>query len=690
MIRRYYRSLFFTIRRPQNRSFTNYFKRNKKDEPGIPIEHRLRVDESIRKDLETYQNDQLNDIDRAEVFRSSYFQGWKEGILFKKIGDMPSAKPKYNIFGLIVSGFFGFMLFNIVSSLYDGNKKLKEKGLSMYELIEEYLEHQVATDEEKKDKTDEEDHHENTDDEKSGDSSSSDTDKKEKPIKIKRKTFIVKSTNNFSDIIGLGDEMKDLQNIVKFLSDREEYDKIGATLPKGILMSGPPGVGKTFIAKAIAGEAGVPFLYLDGGDIEGPLVGQGSAKVKAAFKEARSVQPSILFIDEIDSIGGKRVETASSAYARETINALLSEMDGFDKDSQVLVMGSTNMPEILDEALTRSGRFDYKFNLPQPARRQREELLEHYLSKVRTAMDLDIDEIAKTTWNMVPADITNLVNTAGRNAIKNGRHAITQVDLVESNDQLKMGIGMTHKMKQISDDSKWSVSWHEAGHALVNYLANETVARVKNRKEQAALRVHKITIIPRGNSGGHTAWVGQDGDMYGDENYAHLLAIYGGYIGEEVYQKGDITTGPSGDFQQATHNVNHLVYKNFTKAGKFGDYTNNKYYGWTDPKAKEEFDKEKLKITKQAYNEAKKLLLDNMDKFKVLAETLYHYEQITFEEMEHVLKKLDPHAIKEIRPAKKFNFDNNRLVKPIGIKLKDVPEKVKTMDAQKKKESTDS
>ena len=553
---------------------------------------------------------------------------------------------------------------------------------------------------------DDEDEEENEEEVEEKDNKTKDKDAKEKeetqkddkkPKKKKdKKTFVVKSNVTFKNIIGLGDEMKDIQNIVNFLKDREEYDKRGATLPKGILLSGPPGVGKTFIAKAIAGEAGLPFLYLDGGNIEGPLVGQGSRKLKEAFKEAREKQPSILFIDEIDSIGGKRDASASSPYARETINALLSEMDGFDKDAQVMVIGSTNLADILDEALTRSGRFDLKIYLPKPAVRQREALLQHYLKNVRTAVDLDVDQVSRTTFNMTPADIKNLINTAGRHAVKHDRPCITQTDLTEGNDQLSMGIGMTHKMKTISDESRWNVCWHEAGHALVSYLMNEKVLRVTNLKDDPIVRVNKITIVPRGNSGGHTAFLGRDGEMFMDEAYAHLMMGYGGYVGEETYadsitdpeqkERAGLSTGPSGDFSQATRIAKEMVYHKLRRQGEFQDWGYHNQLGHANTEFKEKFDEEMLKLTNKAYTEAKELLKKNYQKFKVLAECLYHYEQITYEEMVLVLEKMDPHAIKQSSTwGKKFVFNNNRPTKAIGIRPKDVPEKIKEIDLEAQK-----
>merc|ERR1712226_326318 len=248
-----------------------------------------------------------------------------------------------------------------------------------------------------------------------------------------------------------------------------------------------------------------------------------------------------------------------------------------------------------------------------PEIRQREQLLQYFLKNVRTAVDLDVDEISRTAYGMSPADIANLVQTAGRNAIKYDRVGLTQEDLVEANDKIHMGVGHRSKMKKFSEETKWNVSWHEAGHALVNYLANKTLARTTYLGEEPALRVHKVTIIPRGNSGGHTAWLGRDGNMYDDENWAHLLAVYGGYIGEEFCMehlakennetyKG-ITTGPSGDFGSATRTLHKLVEQHPSIKGV---HDNGNFH--------EAYDKLMLEISNKAYNEAKQLLHKNKDK----------------------------------------------------------------------------
>lgn len=351
---------------------------------------------------------------------------------------------------------------------------------------------------------------------------------------IKSKYFVQDTKVKFSDVRGIGDEKQELTDVVDFMRNPEKYNSLGAKLPKGILLSGPPGVGKTLLAKAVANEAGVPFFHIDGSSVEGPWVGTGVRKLEEIFTAAKQHSPSIgkcvnysfkrdfwvlvlfelfleffltflaflaffsvfsaffsasdpiisstirfqipsfshfpiVFIDEIDAIGGKRTTSDKYPHARSTINTLLSLMDGFDKDDPVVVLGSTNMPETLDEALLRSGRFDVKIAIPKPLRHQREQILQFYLGKLQTTVDINVDELARITGGMVPADMKNLANTAGRIAVAKGNLAVTQVDLVEAKDQMSMGVGRRSELRHLSKVTTENTAWHEAGHAVCMY-----------------------------------------------------------------------------------------------------------------------------------------------------------------------------------------------------------------------------
>lgn len=498
----------------------------------------------------------------------------------------------------------------------------------------------------------------------------------EKPKRKKRRSKfqIVDVATRFSDVIGIGDERAELEEIVSFLRNPEEYSSKGARLPKGILLSGEPGVGKTLLAKAVAGEAGVPFFFLDASSVDGPFVGSGTKKLKQIFEDAKKHSPSIIFIDEIDSIGGKRASSGKYPYARHTINMLLSLMDGFDSGKNVVVIGSTNLPDILDEALTRSGRFDVTVNIPSPFIRQRNDILQFYLAKILTTVDIDVDEIARITGGMVPADLKNLCDTAGRIAVGKNNPAVTQVEIIEAIDQLTMGIGLKSKIDKVSKATMENTAWHEAGHALCSYLMGQEDMR-SNKKMAEHLPVHKITIIPRGQSGGHTSFLNDDGFFYEEDLFKRLCVAYGGYVGETMYGKG-LTTGPSGDFRAATNLARSIVIENLSGKSVGSTFNGIKAYEKLSDEEKERVDKEIVKVCNQAYAHCNDILTSNYSSMSAIAEALAHYHQITSKEMELIIQTGNAHGAKHLRIEEDHELNKRRIIKPKETAPKDIPAEV--------------
>lgn len=349
-------------------------------------------------------------------------------------------------------------------------------------------------------------------------------------------------------------------------------------------------------------------------------------------------------------------------------------MDGFDKDDPVVVLGSTNMPETLDEALLRSGRFDVKIAIPKPLRHQREQILQFYLGKLQTTVDINVDELARITGGMVPADMKNLANTAGRIAVAKGNLAVTQVDLVEAKDQMSMGVGRRSELRHLSKVTTENTAWHEAGHAVCMYLTNKSSLRAKNNMPEA-LGIHKITIIPRGGSGGHTAWLQADGEMFEEDVYSYMMTGLGGYVGEQMYDD-DVTTGPSGDFGAVTNLAKQMILRDMYETDKIGQFFNSQekdiYKSFSD-KEKERVDKAIVEVTRKAFHDCKKLLEENRPAMKAVAEALIKYDQITFEEMIEIVDKLNPTAGEYLRVEDDHELNKRRIIKPKGVEPAQIP-----------------
>lgn len=456
------------------------------------------------------------------------------------------------------------------------------------------------------------------------------------------KVYVQSSTSiRFSDVAG-EDEAKDLlSEIVDFLHSPKKYSAIGAKLPKGALLVGPPGTGKTLLAKAVAGEAEVPFFSISGSEFVEMFVGRGAAKVRDLFKQANEKAPCIVFIDEIDTIGKKRDGQIGGNDEREqTLNQLLTEMDGFDGSKGVVVLAATNRPESLDPALLRPGRFDRRIPVELPDLNGRIEILKVHAKKVKLDGDIDYAAIAKTAAGASGAELANIVNEAALRAVRNGRGAANQEDFMESVETVIAGY--QKKSRVLSDKEKRIVAFHEIGHALVAELQSNSAP------------VQKITIIPRTSGAlGYTLQVdeGEHFLMSKEEIENKICTLTGGRAAEEVIF-GSVTTGASNDIEQATRLAKAMVSR-YGMTDEFGmvalETEGNKYLGGgstadCSPETLRMIDKKVVEIVSQQHEKAKKLLTDNIRQLNSLANFLYQKETITGEEFMNLLEEIEPQS----------------------------------------------
>ena len=448
----------------------------------------------------------------------------------------------------------------------------------------------------------------------------------------------VKSDNGikFSDVAGEEEAKELLQEIVEYLHEPKRYTEIGATLPKGALLVGPPGTGKTLLAKAVAGEANVPFFSISGSEFVQMFVGMGAAKVRDLFKQAKEKAPCIVFIDEIDTIGKKRDGQIGGNDEREqTLNQLLTEMDGFDGNNGVVILAATNRPESLDPALLRPGRFDRRIPVELPDLQGRTDILKVHGAKVKTPGNVDYAAIAKAAAGASGAELANIVNEAALRAVRQGRDKVQQQDLMESVEVVIAGYQKKNKI--LSDKEKLIVSYHEVGHALVAALQTQSAP------------VQKITIIPRTSGAlGYTMQV-EDGEHYlmtKTEIENKIATFTGGRVAEEIVFK-DITTGASNDIEQATKLARAMVSR-FGMADEFGmvamENVTNQYLGGDTTlscsnETQTKIDQLVVDIVNKQYEKATQLIKDNLDKLHEIAEYLYKNETITGEEFMQILYK---------------------------------------------------
>ena len=352
----------------------------------------------------------------------------------------------------------------------------------------------------------------------------------------------------FDDVKGIEEAKQELQEIVEFLKDPDKFSVLGGKLPKGVLLVGPPGTGKTLLARAVAGEAGVPFFHAAGPEFDEILVGQGARRVRDLFSTAKLKAPCVVFIDEIDSVGAKRSNSVLHPYANQTINQLLTEMDGFRQNEGVIVLGATNRRDDLDKALLRPGRFDVEVQVPVPDFHGRKEILELYLSKVKYSDDVDVDVLSRGTTGFTGADIENMVNQAALRAAIDGQPSVNMKYMENSRDKVLMG--PERKSRIPDEEANIITAYHEGGHALVAHFTRD------------AAPLHKVTIVPRGPSLGHTAYLPDKERFYTTKSQmmAQLDTAMGGRAAEElIFGTEKITTGAYDDLRTATNLATHMV-----------------------------------------------------------------------------------------------------------------------------------
>ena len=450
----------------------------------------------------------------------------------------------------------------------------------------------------------------------------------------------VKSTNGikFSDVAGEEEAKENLQEIVNYLHDPSKYKDIGAQMPKGVLLVGPPGTGKTMLAKAVAGEANVPFFSMSGSEFVEMFVGMGASKVRDLFKQAKEKAPCIVFIDEIDAIGQKRQggNIGGNDEREQTLNQLLTEMDGFEGNNGVIILAATNRPESLDPALTRPGRFDRRVPVELPDLKGREDILKVHAKKIKIASDVDFNKIARMAAGASGAELANIVNEAALRAVRQGRQFATEADMEESIEVVIAGYQKKNAI--LSSKEKLIVAYHEVGHALVAAKQTNTAP------------VQKITIIPRTSGAlGYTMQVEQDGNHYlysRDELKQQICTLTGGRAAEELIFNL-VSTGASNDIEKATKLARQMITQ-YGMSSDFGmvalENVQNQYLGGDaslacSPETQTQIDKEVVALVEEQHQKAIQILRDNRQKLDEIAKFLYEKETITGEEFMYILNK---------------------------------------------------
>ena len=452
-------------------------------------------------------------------------------------------------------------------------------------------------------------------------------------------------TKTFKDVAGLKEEKEEVQELIDFLKNPKKFTKMGARIPKGVLLVGPPGTGKTLLAKAVAGEAKVPFFYISGSDFVELFVGVGASRVRDMFKQAKQTAPCLIFIDEIDAIGRERGTGLGGGHdeREQTLNQLLSEMDGFGENEGIIIIAATNRPDVLDPALLRPGRFDRQVTVGMPDVKERREILEVHAKNKILADGVKLDFIAARTPGFSGADLENLLNEAALLAVRRNKDAITMEEIDEASDRVMMGPAKTSR--KVSDYEKKIVAYHEAGHAVSGIV-------LPNGEE-----VHKITIIPRGMAGGYTQMLPKEERtlVYTEKELREqIITLLSGRASEETYMH-EISTGASDDFKKATKIARSMVteygmsslgpmqFEHKSESVFLGrDYNQTKNF--SDQVALQ-IDQEVKKIIDDCYKEAKKIVSTEKKLIKVLADELISKETITKEEIEKLVEENSDYKI---------------------------------------------
>ena len=448
------------------------------------------------------------------------------------------------------------------------------------------------------------------------------------------------SDNNkvtFKDVAGLKEEKEEVKELIDFLKDPKKFQKLGARIPKGVLLMGPPGTGKTLLAKAVAGEADVPFYFISGSDFVELFVGVGASRVRDMFKEAKRNAPCLIFIDEIDAVGRQRGSGIGGGHdeREQTLNQLLTEMDGFGANEGIIIIAATNRPDVLDPALLRPGRFDRQVTVNLPDVKGREEILEVHAKNKILADDITIENLAKRTPGFSGADLENLLNEAALLAVRRNKDEITMSEIDEATDRVLMGPAkVSHKY---SENDRKLVAYHEAGHAVVGI------------KLEGASDVQKVTIIPRGTAGGYNMMVPSEEKLCSTKTdlLEQVTGLLGGRASEEI-TFGEITTGAHNDFEKATKIVRAMVTEyGMSDLGplQFEQQSGSVFLGrdYNKPQhfsneVANEIDMEMRKIINECHNRAKDIIKKNKDLLELIAESLLEYETLTKEQIDYLVE----------------------------------------------------
>jgi len=477
---------------------------------------------------------------------------------------------------------------------------------------------------------------------------------------------------SFKDVAGLKEEKEEVEELIDFLKNPKKFEKMGARIPKGVLLVGPPGTGKTLLAKAIAGEANVPFFFISGSDFVELFVGVGASRVRDMFKEAKRNAPCLIFIDEIDAVGRQRGTGLGGGHdeREQTLNQLLTEMDGFGENEGIIIIAATNRPDVLDPALLRPGRFDRQVTVSLPDANEREQILKVHAKNKTLGKDVNLSNLSLRTPGFSGADLENLLNEAALLTVRRNKNAITMDEIDEATDRVLLGPAKT--TRKITDKEKKLVSIHEAGHAVIGI------------KLEDAQEVHKITIIPRGMAGGYTMMLPKEEKiavMTKDELLAQITGLLGGRVSEEMFLN-EISTGASDDFKKATRIARSMVTEyGMSDLGpvQYEEKSENVFLGRDYAKSRDfsdqvalEIDEQVRKIIESCYTKAKKIIGDNKDLIFALSDALIKYETITKEQIESIVETGKIKSVEEIEQEEK-----NEEVKETKKKIRKTKEEEK-------------